>query len=161
VTVAKVMLKVPKFLTFGLSCNNNAESGKQDAIRLIKNAKKSIMVLSGELNEGFYCNSAVQEAIEVALHKNVRIQLAFGPVISDKCFAQLKGMVSDHPNLTLYQLPKRPVRHYMVIDQAVRLQRVHPPGTQEHRAIIKENSPFVVAAFEDAFTDLIKKAKIV
>ena len=155
------MLALGRLLTLGVRPIRDKKHNLDAAVELLQRAERQILIVSGELNEDFYCNERIQQALRKAAGSGVRIRMAFGPFKDNEALGRLERLVHDYPNVELYELKVRPSRHYQLIDNSVRLQRGHPAGTAEHHTVVKENSPTVAAAYEDAFEKLIQKARLV
>lgn len=147
-----------RLFNFGLEANRDKESSKKACIKLFNQAENSIVILSGELNDEFYGDLQLCQSIRNAANRGVSVEIGYGPQASNKILESLKGFGKKHGNVRLYPLTQRPERHFMVIDaKTVRIQPKHPPGTQEHRAVIKHNSPGLALEFLNFFKSVIGK----
>jgi hypothetical protein len=157
----RILQAISKFPSFGLEATADSESSRRATVKLIKRAHKRISIVSGELNADFYCNGEVQNALKASAKKGFPIQLVFGPEMSLESLERLRKLVSNFNNVTLYKLPERPLRHYILVDDTVKVQHLHPTGTKEHRTVIKRNSNSVIAAYERNFARHVEKAQII
>jgi len=149
---------IPKVFSFGLEVNRNAESSKEACRHLFSQAKDSIVILSGELNEEFYGDSRICGTITSAAKGGVPVEVAYGPQPSNRILTALQNLAKKYDNVKLYPLPERPERHFMVVDgKTVRIQLEHLPGNKEHRAVIKRNSPELAVTFLNYFADTVGK----
>ena len=156
---AKVRFRMPTLFTFSAQFLENADSNMKSFVELVDNTNESIRILSGEVNENFYCNPDVKSALQRAAKNGRIIELAFGPNINKKSLNTIQKLKENRKNVTLYMLPKRPEVHYMIFDdKTVKLQHKHPEETTEHRSVVKRNVKRVADAFNDDFRMLVKSS---
>ena len=152
--VAKLDLNI---FNFGLSFNRDTDHSRRTIQQLITTSAKRITILSGELNKSFFHNTDTKNALLSAAKKEIDIKIAFGPLTPEKCLKELKDLFDEYKNVTLYKLETRPETHYMIFDNTVRIQHVHPPFQEEPRAVIKRNDPFIASLYDDAFNELVER----
>jgi phosphatidylserine/phosphatidylglycerophosphate/cardiolipin synthase-like enzyme len=147
-----------ELFSFGVTFNRATRHGRSGIIRLANQARKSIHILSGELNKDFYSDGNMKEALVNAANRKVDVQIAFGPLVRKESIREFKSLFGHYDNVKLYQLNHRPERHYMIFDnETIRLQHVHPPNTEEPKAIIVEKSPLVAKTYDNVFEELVTR----
>jgi phosphatidylserine/phosphatidylglycerophosphate/cardiolipin synthase-like enzyme len=151
-------LSISTLFTFGLKVNKDEKSSREACANLFSQAKNSIVILSGELNEEFYSDPQICRALTNAGKRGVSLEVGYGPQASSKILTALQSLGENYSNVKLHPLSERPQRHFMLMDgKTIRVQLDHMPGTEEHRAVIKHNSPELAAAFSNYFESVIGK----
>ena len=146
-----------RLLSFGLQLDKTREAAKKTCIKLLDDADDSIVILSGELNGEFYGDQRVRDALVNAGERGVSMRIAFGPQPSTEVLTVLEELAKRQTNVDLYPLPRRPSRHFMVVDRkTVRVQLEHPPGSEEHRAVVRHNSPELALTYLNCFDSSVK-----
>jgi sugar-specific transcriptional regulator TrmB len=149
-------LSVLRLFSFGLEVNKSKESSDEACIKLFNQAEHTIVILSGELNEEFYGDSQVCRDLTNAVKRGVRVKVGYGPQASNKIVKVLQKLRKKYGNVELYPLSERPEPHFMIIDEkTVRRQLGHARGTQEHRAVIKYNSPELALKYLNFFKSVV------
>jgi sugar-specific transcriptional regulator TrmB len=149
-------LSVFRLFSFGLEVNKNKESSNEACRKLFNQAEYMIVILSGELNEEFYGDSQVCRDLTTAVKRGVRVKVGYGPQASNKIVKVLQNLRKKYGNVELYPLSGRPEPHFMIIDEkTVRRQLGHMRGTQEHRAVIKYNSPELALKYLNFFKSVV------
>lgn len=151
-------ISVFRLFSFGLDVNRSKESSKEACTKLFNQAKNSIVIVSGELNGEFYGDSRICKALTNAGKRGVSLEIAYGPQVSSKILTAVQKLEKQYSNVKLYPLSERPEPHFMLIDgKTIRVQLGHLPGAEEHRAVIKHDSPEVAATFSSFFDSLVGK----
>jgi hypothetical protein len=144
--------------SFGVRFNRVTKHGRLVIVKFTHKAQRSIHILSGELNQDFYSDGDMKDALLDAATRNLDIQIAFGPLVHKESIEEFKNLFGGYSNVKLYRLATRPERHYMIFDgDTIRLQHTHPPHSEEPRAIILEKTPSVANTFEYFFHELVKQ----
>jgi len=145
-----------RLLSFGLQLDKTREAAKKTCIELFEDADDSIVILSGELNGEFYGDQRVRDALVKAGERGVSLRIGFGPQPSTKVLTVLEELGKRQTNVDLYPLLRRPDRHFMVVDQkTVRVQLEHRPGSEEHRAVVRYNSPELALTYLNCFDSAV------
>jgi phosphatidylserine/phosphatidylglycerophosphate/cardiolipin synthase-like enzyme len=149
---------VLRLFSFGLDVNKSDKSSIEACLKLFDQAEKSIIIVSGELNDEFYGDKRICKALRDAAKRGVTVKIACGPQVSSKMLTATRELEKQYSNVEFYMLSARPEPHFMLIDgKTIRAQLGHVAGTQEHRAVIRYDSPEVAARFSDYLANLIGK----
>ncbi|MGB5925041.1 MAG: hypothetical protein WBH01_02980 [Dehalococcoidia bacterium] len=149
---------VLRLFSFGLDVNKSEKSSIEGCLELFNQADSSIVIVSGELNDEFYGDLRICNALRDAAERGVTLKIACGPQVSSKMLERTRKLEKKYSNVKFYPLSERPEPHFMLIDgRTVRAQLGHVAGTQEHRAVVRHDSPEVAARFSDYFDYLVGK----
>jgi len=147
-----------RLFSFGLDVSKSQESSIEACLELFNQAENSIIIVSGELNDEFYGDKRTCNALRDAAERGVTLKIACGPQVSSKMLTATRKLEKKYSNVKFYPLSERPEPHFMVIDgKTIRAQLGHVAGTQEHRAVIRYDSPEVAARFWDYLDNLLGK----
>jgi len=113
------------------------EASRRSMINLVRKAKSSIKIVSGELNFDFYSYDGLLDALKEAIEKGVVVKCIIGPNPNKESFkmlTRLKGCAY------FYQLPEWPDFHFTLIDDKhARLEAPHTPGQKVRDEYIIHN----------------------
>jgi hypothetical protein len=126
----------------------------------IRNAKKSVEAVTGNLNP--YVFDGVAEIIETRIRdsKNLEIKILVGPDIivleSGNKLLELSQRLGPN-RFQLAFLDKRPEQHFRVVDEIhLYVELPHPPGACDRMAETWENAPFKGWKYHIEFQELWK-----
>lgn len=129
---------VSRFFSIDIQPNAMTEDTIDVSLKLLKEAKRSIKIVTGELNSFFYKDDRTQKELSRAANKGVSIEIAYlASRDTDSDFA--KEFTKSIPAAKMIEIKDKEEakRHWMVVDgKHVRIEREHPVGLYDSAAII-------------------------
>jgi len=111
---------------FSLNCTANmtSEQTKKESIKLFEKANKSIDIVAGNVNSGFYSDPDIIKVLtKIALKDNMSIRVLYDPERSSAIDA---SKIAGIKNINLVKSSKKPLRHVTIVDgKHVRIEQKH------------------------------------
>lgn len=132
-----------RFISFDCNLNETQEETRKESIELFNNSKHSIKIIAGNLNNPFYRNREVRNALKAAAERGVSVEIAGTNTLKI-------------PKVKVWTLKEPAKRHMMSIDgKHTRIEQKHPPGAKMTPAIICKNASFLARDIDSKFNDLV------
>ncbi len=147
-------MRFQKLMSYGdYDFNATAEDTKGKCSELFRGAEKSITIISGDLNDGFYGDERVISALKEAQGNGVTIEVVYGPTKS----TNRKSGIFSIPKIKIYHAKSRPEHHMMIIDNGkhVRIEQSHGKGAKETPAVIFHDAEIIADKANRSFGSLV------
>ena len=122
------------FLPYGIKPYANTKELNTLLLEKLKTASQSILFVSGEFFNHVFNNPEIIEVLEEKANQRPKlsIDLIGGPNL-DPLNEKLQKLI-DSGKINYYQLPRRPLRHFSIIDaQEVRIENPHATNAINRR----------------------------
>lgn len=140
-------------IIYGITINTSLSAAITTTTELFNQAKETIWIVAGRLNEDLWASSDVIEAIEAAAKRNVEIRFIFGPKIDPK--NKEIPRLHKEGKIYLHKLGERPEAQFIVVDEKhARVEEAHIPS-QGRRAWRRYDTIMLARRLELDFKQLL------
>ena len=154
--IKKEILWRLKSYPYGVEYNESIDEAREVCARMFDRARKSIKIISGTLNKEFYDSEPIIGSLKKAAQTGVNVEIMYGPgvAINGRQIFTLRDK-----GVKFYQLPQRPSRHLMSIDDKdARIEITHGPALELTNAVIYHNVRSLADMVGHTFKKLRKTA---
>jgi len=141
----------------GFTSNDQLSDAVGDCVKLFSKARKSIHIVSGDLDARVFEHLEVTEMLRNLAtrdEKPVSIQILVSPELDAQTYT-LPKIAQEVPNVELVRLPTRPTGHFIVVDSKhTRIEEPHEPFSPERKAYSAYNTFFLADRLEAEFAEL-------
>lgn len=146
-----------KSYPYGIEHNYSMDETRNVCTRMFNRARKSIRIIAGTLHKDFYDSESISGSLERAAERGVAIEIMYGPGVT---IEKHKISLLKDKGVKFFQLPQKPPRHLMSIDDKdVRVERSHEPAPEATNAIIYHDARSLAAVVGDIFEKLRNTAQ--
>lgn len=141
-----------KYFSLGCSANSDAADTRKQCVGIFNKARKSIKIIAGDIDAGFYKDNAVIESLKKAADRGVVVEIA-----TDKEKVTKKESIFGIKNVKVWKIGEPVVRHKMSIDGKItRIEQRHQKGSAMTPAIICRDVSILAQEMDRDFDRLAK-----
>jgi len=151
-------MRGPLEIFYGMDNNDGIERCIQNCEPLFRSARKSIRIVSGALNNKFYDDSRIINALKKAIENRVSIEIISGPEIDKESKEILE--LYEKGEVSIMQLEESPKLHFTVIDEkSVKLEDFHSSYETPSHARYERKGIVLPKLLLHDYTELKRQAK--
>ncbi len=141
-----------KFFSLGCSANSDSGDTRTESIGIFDEAKKTIKIIAGDIDAGFYRDKAVISSLKKAADRGVVVEIA-----TDKEKVTKKEPIFAIKNVKVWKLKEAVGRHKMSIDGKIaRIEQRHIKGSTMTPALICRDASVLAQELDGQFDRLVK-----
>lgn len=143
-----------KYFSLGCSANSNPDDTRDECVEIFGKAKKTIKIIAGDIDAGFYRDEVVINSLKKAAGKGVVVEIA-----TDTEKVTRKEPIFGIKNVKVWKIGEPVERHKMSIDGKIaRIEQSHLKGSTMTPAIICKDVSILAQEMDANFDRLVKTA---